>query len=724
MKIDYNLNIIGERVDYEPRKEFIEPLGDPEYKIFEITAGNSYGKTFLLNLIAYACFADKLDNKYILKSIKDSISRYHDPEYCNLSYNLEFDLPNGDQLVLSKEINQNRRIKFQDVQITEPTEFHKSVSVLYDVPTDPSERLNAVIKDLGIWNNNLHQKLKNYWEYLRGLQSDFNRVRDESKILELNETDFSFDVSLEKIDLEILDLERTISDIHIITDLTNLIKLQKVELSLDEKLSKAQTKMKSLTRPKKIDKRDEDLIGTLQREKNKNITEFRNILSELHSLVHENAELKELIEKDQKLEQLLDEIVKVDIDELIVSDTYIDDIKQFTKDITDIDDIIVYFVRTEEQGKKYIVNNFLNELLRQIETLVDSNAESILEDLAINNSTILIDEIKKKLSINKSPDFTDIKSFLKHRLQKIKSFISESFRLNVQIKKESSKKGIDANGDKYYKTKAQIDEFKATLKDEIKEVKQLKDKISSKLNINLSMLDSLEQTNRILSGQKLTYKDQEIDNLKSFLKTKLDKKEIKSGEKSKLEESKRMNLLRLELEQKKKTSQFSIEEEDKINKLTLSMQFLIKNLGDFNEVISSINSGNLENFSADEDKGFIDIAGRIIAYSMDNKILRVDGDYIRLDNYDMIKKEFHCEGNVIIRKEDISTGLASANYLRQRIENVEGKFVIILLDEIGNMTRNTLQEVIKSIKKVESQKRLITALLTQPSSEGIKINKY
>jgi nucleoside-triphosphatase THEP1 len=81
---------------------------------------------------------------------------------------------------------------------------------------------------------------------------------------------------------------------------------------------------------------------------------------------------------------------------------------------------------------------------------------------------------------------------------------------------------------------------------------------------------------------------------------------------------------------------------------------------------------------------------------------------------------------VIIRKDDIATGLASANYLRQRIENVEGQYVVILLDEIGNMAQDTLAEVIKSIKKIEEQNRLIIAVLTQPSrqKEEILINEY
>ena len=109
---------------------------------------------------------------------------------------------------------------------------------------------------------------------------------------------------------------------------------------------------------------------------------------------------------------------------------------------------------------------------------------------------------------------------------------------------------------------------------------------------------------------------------------------------------------------------------------------------------------------------------------MDNKLLRKDGEFIELKYYDMIKQEFHCSDDIVIKKDDVSTGLASANYLKQRIENVEGKYVVVLLDEIGNMAQNALDKVIESIKKLETQNRLVLAVFTRPNSKGIKIIDY
>jgi nucleoside-triphosphatase THEP1 len=49
---------------------------------------------------------------------------------------------------------------------------------------------------------------------------------------------------------------------------------------------------------------------------------------------------------------------------------------------------------------------------------------------------------------------------------------------------------------------------------------------------------------------------------------------------------------------------------------------------------------------------------------------------------------------------------------------------VILLDEIGNMDKKILQEVIESIKKIENEGRLVLALLAKPGNEGITINSY
>ena len=725
MKIDYKLHIIGEKMNYSPRKEFVEPLINSRKKIFEITAGNSYGKTFLLNLIAYACFADELDDRYILKSIKDSISRYNDAKYCELSYNLEFDLPDGDKLVLKKEVSKRRSVELKNREIKESKELHNSIAVLYDVPTNPSDRLNAVIRDLEIWNSNLHNKIHDYWIHLRDVERDFSSIRDEIKINEFKILDISYAEAIDLVKTEISSFDDNIKHLNVITDLTKISNEFKKLLSLQVSLKKSEGQLKLLKKPKKGSKKDENKIGDLQRNKIVRVVEFKEILIGLEATISKNEDLANFIKEQPTLNDLTNSIVTVDIEEIINDEDYVKSINDFKDQVRKLDEEVSFFVRKMEGSKKYIVYSFLKTLLHQINDLIEDEADGILEQITNNNTSALKDEIKKNMDQNKSPDFTEVNLYFKDLNKRIPNLIKEIYSLDSQIRKESNKQGFDEAGDRYNGKKAVIENYKERIRDTNSEIAILKNKLADFLDIDSTLINDLEKVNRMLSINKGRFKNQNVlTNLPASLKENQLSKDAKSAEKDKIANKKLMNLARLQVEEGKSESQYSEAEQMRIKGIMLSMQFMIRNLGNFNDVISSINSGDLDRFKDEEEKDFMDIAGSIIAYSMDNKILRADGEYIRLENYDLLNKQFHCENNVIIRKDDISTGLASGNYLRQRINNVEGDYVIILLDEIGNMDRRTLDNVIQSIKKLDSNKRLVLALLTQPNSEGINVNSF
>ena len=177
-------------------------------------------------------------------------------------------------------------------------------------------------------------------------------------------------------------------------------------------------------------------------------------------------------------------------------------------------------------------------------------------------------------------------------------------------------------------------------------------------------------------------------------------------------------------EDSRKPSLYNDDQKKKIKQFLQYLYMVNRNMRSFNDLISNIEKNNLSGFKDKEDLSFIELAGKIIAYSMDNKLLRAEGNYINLEYYDMLNQQFHCSDNIIINKADVSTGLASANYLKQRIENVEGKYVVVLLDEIGNMAKNAIDKVIESLKKLENQNRLVLAVLTRPNSNGIEVIEY
>jgi hypothetical protein len=242
---------------------------------------------------------------------------------------------------------------------------------------------------------------------------------------------------------------------------------------------------------------------------------------------------------------------------------------------------------------------------------------------------------------------------------------------------------------------------------------------------DLSKLDSLDKISNLEYTVKKKVSNNELLENLSSAKHDTEKEIIKLRKtKEDLELNKRILDKTYDKENAKNPSKYTDEQKNKIKKFSRIVDRIRVNTTNFKTLISNIEKGDLTRFKDIEDLRFIEIAGKIIAYSMDNKLLRKDGEFIELKYYDMIKQEFHCSDDIVIKKDDVSTGLASANYLKQRIENVEGKYVVVLLDEIGNMAQNALDKVIASIKKLETQNRLVLAVFTRPNSKGIKIIDY
>lgn len=727
MEIDYKLKILGEKTEYLPRPELIQPLLNSDKKIFEITAGNGFGKTFLLNLFAYAFYADKLGNESILKTLKERVSDYSNQDAYNLKYKLSFNLPNGEKIILSKDSGTERIVQYENGPPIGANNLHKTVSILYDVPVDPSLRLNEVIKDLGVWNIKLREKFVLYNNLLDKIENQFSSVRDDTKVksyekkaIELNEEKKSkLKSHSEREDLY--------NSLNIYSNLVKLVHDYKRLKSITSDLFIKEREFKSCPKPQKIDKKDESLIKNLQNELNGVKSQFKSLMLELITAITNQSELNDFVNNDNSLYKAFSFMKENEIDAIISEEDYVGSTKNFLQKLQFLANGVLDFVNREESGKKYVVHNFLKQLLDQIDELIENGADGILEVLTKNNTNILKQEIQNRIVEHRVVNYSALKSIARNTPNSINNFISKAIKLTANIAKESKKKGVDSDGEKYYKLKGEIEELKSRENTTSKIIERFRYRLANDLGISDTQLDSYEGAVLIKEVVKLKFpNDKILDNLPDEMNRVNREKQQLTQQIEEIEKSASLNEAMLLNENKKITSQYSDIEQKKIRTFKLGLQLIVQNTGIFNELINNINDGNLERFKGEEDVKFINVAGKIIAYSMDNKILRSDGNYIYLDYYDLMTKEFHCAGDVIIRKDDISTGLASANYLRQRIENVEGDYVVILLDEIGNMAQDTLTEVIKSIQKIEEQKRLIIAVLTQPSKnkEEILINEY
>jgi hypothetical protein len=725
--IEYNLEIIGEKKSYSPRKEIINPIINSNKKIFEITADNSYGKTFFLNLLAYGLDADKLDDTKILNSIKESISRYDDKSSYSLEYNINLDLSDSRVLRLSKQKGRDKLIQINDGAPISYKTLHNELSIIYDVPSNPSERLNAVIKDLNNWNSNLKNKLEKVTRHFFELTKEFDSVRNEAKIIFLKETIDKLEIDIEKKKELIENEKKTIKDLKVLKNLNSLITLTRKNDETEFAILKKEKELKQLPKPIKVDKKDTHLIKKLNDELVEIENKFKKIIAQFIGNINDESEILEIIYEDSNINKHYNRIKETILRDLHEnSSDYVLKQAKYIESIDYLKDTILRFIDKKKNDKSYIIHNSYSQLVCLLEELIENNIDYLLKDATDLDSKKLKSQLQELVSTYKIKNYDYLKAFLNTELRLIKGYITQFARTNNQLNIENKKKLVDDDDNIYYKVKAELDNLKNSLKTVKSSLSITSGNCATDLDISdLSMINTIQK----ITDRKFNYEKRISDNnLLANLNLSVEEIQLKIKRLEKscqdLVDDNAMNKMAFKIEDDRKPSKYNSEQKKAIHTFDRMLKQILSNLKHYDELISKIETDKLTEFRHEKDIKFMELAGKIIAYSMDNKLLQSDGKFIALNFYDMIKQEFHCENDIIIKKLDVSTGLASANYLKQRIDNVEGKYVVVLLDEIGNMAQNALDTVIESIKKLDSQNRLVIAMLTRPNSNGIQIIEY
>ena len=723
-KINYELEIIGEKKIYHPRKEFIDPIVTSKKKIFEITSDNSYGKTFILNLIAYALEVDKLSDDKILKTIKERIKGYDDLSSYNLEYDIILDLPDNKTLSLSKAKGRNKLIQIDDSPPIGYNVLHKNLSVIYDVPTNPSDRLNAVIKDLDSWNNRLQDKIIKTLRYFNDISKEFDSVRNEYKIKKLEESSLKINSEIKVLKINIQEKKTTLNDLLQIKNLNNLKLLYNRKADTETKIFKITKQFKALKKPAKIEQKDEAKIKLLHTEAADVNRNFKVIISKLIEEIEGDIEISELIlEKNDKHYSLIKE---TELNDIYKSVNYVTKQKKFIDSVDYVKDTIIRFIQGKKNDKSYVIHNSYKQFIEILKELMENEIDYLLKPATSVDSSKLITHLESIINEHKIKDFDTLRLFLNSDLKSIKGLVAQFLRVQNKLKIELKKKLVKDDDSKYYEIQGQLQDLKEFLKKVNYSIEKSRVICANDAEIDdLERFDSLDKTVDMHFNVK--QKIQKTSLLKDLNKSIIElEKETKilDKESENLESNQRMNDISLKRENRKNSSKYNDEQKLKIERFIKCLQQSNNNLKGFNDVISKMKSGLLTKFESHEDIQFMELAGKIIAYSMDNKLLRADGVFAELKFYDMVKQEFHCGGDLIVKKDDVSTGLASANYLKQRIDNIDGDYVVVLLDEIGNMAQNAINTVIESIKKLEKQNRLVLAIFTRPKSDGIKIIEY
>ena len=167
------------------------------------------------------------------------------------------------------------------------------------------------------------------------------------------------------------------------------------------------------------------------------------------------------------------------------------------------------------------------------------------------------------------------------------------------------------------------------------------------------------------------------------------------------------------VEDAKKDLKISPETFNKIKKLQTDIMLLNNNVINFQKPIKKYKTGQTIQTDHIEDEKFIAVVGGIIASSLNNFIIRTGGEKKEISSFDIAKDKFLCLDGSSILKSEVSTGISSATYLTQVINNSDKPNMLFLFDEIGDISESSMNIVVQAIKNKISKTSTCTAVMTR-----------
>ena len=700
MKIDYTLFLPSENKTYRPSEGLIRD-SIKEQNINQILADNSQGKTFLLNLLSYALFLDVTHRKQLTTEILSRISKYENTEEFQLAYSIEITLQNGRVLELNKDANGPRKAAI-DKQSYGPQNLLTELEVLYDIPQNPWERILKVVSNVGKWNTDLLEQVQKAAMLLNRIDKALGHVRDENVITSLEEEIKKEKTRLEKAENDGKAIQNQIREYRALilarSVISNYTELEAAQI----KYADAETEFKKLKKPAKTAKKNSNVIKS-KRQSNalalEAISTSTNTVTRAIEDLSTYADVTNIsnrfvkLNKDWSLAQLEESDWASDfthfkntIKEIITDVTNCGDKLLETPEYTNLQQLdYIKTVLERTLGNAGLKQIFTEKLNLNIDEILDKISD-VLEDLTIINT---VNNIKEDLS--KIPEKV--------------AQLGKAIHDNVKVIQTELLKGDGKKDDgKYDQAKFSLDRATRGLEEKKRSLKENK--------VKLSKTDSFKNINDrkeiVTLIQNLTskYRNVDVSRLEST------ERDIQNRKIPDIERALTSKKARVKEEKSKSNAKFDEDEIKRLSFFTKEMKFFLKNLNHFASPIEKYESGEQIIIDDDIDSQFIDITGSMIAQSLNNFILRANGERKEIESFNIATKKFICTDGTSVLSSEVSTGLTTATYLAQKIRLATKNNLFFFFDEIAAVSDVSLEIVNDAIKEKMSENKSVTAIFT------------
>jgi len=661
-----------------------------------IKGPNSSGKSTLLNIIGVAFRGG--NRKEINKSLRKKMNSIIEDK--NQRIEFELNLHNKDERInITKDINTNQiisRLYMGDSnKLLSPEKLEEKYNLIYDIPEDPINRLNKLIETIKTSQLEMLSRVKDYHNFLREEFEKIKKSKNYKKISKYKDKIINIDEKKEILKNEIYE-KQTEYDIN-----SNYYYLMKYR----DYLSKYKGSVKKIEKVNKEDK-------SKQRKKNNKISKKREkIIRYFDSSETKYLEIDDYVKKylDKKSHEL-EGWKAIDIDEMrnnfIIPNRHITTLESIKEKLKEKERSV-----SKKKEKKYKMWNKVIEILEKSEEIESQVPGS---DKTVNDFIELLKEENKgiKRIIEKNSNLIKAKEGIKEIEDNLNRLYDElkDFKL---LKEKLNYKENDNIRDEYFS----IDELKKD-RDEFKK-KYIKYKelcIKNQINVDDNSIVNIvkDNYNNYKNNEKINIRNE--NSSENYINTTLWELK-KNNEKIKNMNKTKESLVR-ELDQMEKAPEhrYASKKEAIQNKIVLCAEIQSKINTYIERVDDLIEGTNLEakNELEEEYSEFIfEYLGKKLG-----TIRHIDESY-NVKYVDIVNEEMITYEGKKIRFSDMGTGQSQSAYLMGKLNSLDNRKAIALIDEVAMMDTKSIAPILNKIKNLYIEGKLIAGIIVQRSDNMI-----
>ena len=669
-----------------------------------IEGPNSSGKSTLLHILALS-FHGLNKNLNIKKSLREKMNNLINSDYQDIGFKVTITDKDGNIELFSEKDLQHNDIVLRDTngKIVNFDNFEKKYNLIYDIPEDPTKRLNELtheIKTIQLWTGKRTGSLRNH---LLNIISNIREARDPETIEKEKEKKRNFEDEYTKRDLTIKDWEEDLKTTRLYAGVRFYTEQKEVEKKiaglvkdLQKEGQKKQKEKKKWTEEydalykefqneievietsyfnvtpilKKFLGKEEtnrlslwDKVNIREEFNNPDINQvlkfesshFRDILQELHNKESQNADVKEaqsfkgLIDVLENYKSVHIQIPGYDImignlvESLRKESNRYDDLiaktKTLSRSINDLDKIL--------EKRKYIVES----LLPRLKTVCEKDAESS----SVADTTEEYDESEKYRSrLNECRNKIEY-----YKVECAKSGISEKEipEMYQSIILGRAIKNLENQDENSIKQRIY------NLEDTITTERKALHKINSNIEFLDKVIDRLERKEEHPYQGHLQYLVDVLSKIQGIDK--------------------------------------------KLNTYDGYIKELIDNRLDKNKIkATSDGKGKLQ---------YYEHVFRYLGKRLDT-IRHIDTEY-KVDKIDLIDNEIFTEEGKVIKISDMGTGQSQSAYLKGLLSLNDDRKIIALFDEVAMMDQESLKPIYNKLKELNNTNKLLLGVIVQKAEK-------